>query len=336
MGREKDAAKEQSRIDDYRALVGQVNSHRNGNDLSSEALVLTSKLLLKNPEYYTVWNYRRQILQSLIRANADSAESLITSDLQYLFPLLKQYPKCYWIWNYRIWLLDLAEQSLEHEKAFQTWRGELDLVGKMLIRDERNFHGWDYRRHVVAQIERLQKPGDSSMVEAEFAYATKMIRKALHNFSALHYRSKLIPRLLDERNADPPERRHMLDQELDLMQEALIDPFNQSAWFYHQFLMSTVAPNCPRASLIATDLSAQDRVLYYEREIDRIKEMLEDFDDCKWIYQALIQYCSELSNLSSSTTAYTEQNIHHWIAELRRLDPMHSGRWNDMQTTLKF
>ena len=192
----------------------------------------------------------------------------------------------------------------------------------------------DYRRHVVAQIERLQKPEDGSMVESEFKYTTKMIRKALQNFSALHYRSKLIPRLLDGRQASAVERRKMLDQELDLMQEALIDPYNQSAWFYHQFLMSTIAPECLDSSLIAKDLSELDRCRYYEQEIERIKEMLEDFDDCKWIYQALVQYCCELVKFRHGPNESLDDGLPHWIAELRRLDPMRTGRWDDLQNSL--
>jgi geranylgeranyl transferase type-2 subunit alpha len=49
------------------------------------------------------------------------------------------------------------------------------------------------------------------MVESEFEYTTKMINANLSNFSAWHNRSKLIPRLLDERNADAAKRRKFLD-----------------------------------------------------------------------------------------------------------------------------
>lgn len=51
----------------------------------------------------------------------------------------------------------------------------------------------------------------TSAVETEFAYTTKMINADLSNFSAWHNRSKLIPRLLDERKADDEARRNFLD-----------------------------------------------------------------------------------------------------------------------------
>lgn len=84
------------------------------------------------------------------------------------------------------------------------------LVGKMLTRDNRNFHGWGYRRRVISELE-SSKLGGKSMVESEFEYTTKMIKASLSNFSAWHTRSKLIPRLLDERNANHEERRQFLD-----------------------------------------------------------------------------------------------------------------------------
>ncbi|KAF2668783.1 protein prenylyltransferase [Microthyrium microscopicum] len=297
-------------------------------EFSSNTLNAISKLLAKNPEYYTIWNYRRRVLQALFNREGAPPANLIASDLQFLVPLMVQYPKCYWIWNYRMWLLDQVKTHLELDQAVQFWKEEVGLVGKMLTRDERNFHGWDYRRHVILQLEELQQV---SMVESEFEYTTKMIRKALQNFSALHYRSKLIPRLLSERNASNTDRRKLFDQELDMMQEALIDPFNQSAWFYHQYLMSTLDCAYPAADLIITDLLDSDRQRYLEQEIERIKEILEDYDDCKWIYQSLLQYHADFAAYVSTP----KDEVGQWLSELQRLDPMRSKRWAHVQTILK-
>ena len=84
----------------------------------------------------------------------------------------------------------------------------------MLSFDSRNFHGWGYRRTVVSALEsnalHTEDPS-TSMTETEFEYTTKMINSNLSNFSAWHNRSKLIPRLLDERGADHQARRKFLD-----------------------------------------------------------------------------------------------------------------------------
>ena len=245
---------------------------------------------------------------------------------------MKEFPKVYWLWNYRLWLLEQAEAVLPHEEAIDVLQKELGLVSFMLSKDGRNFHGWSYRRLIVAQIERFT---GKSMVETEFAYTEKMIKAALQNFSALHYRSKLIPRLLNERKADGADRRKMLESELNLMQEALIDPYNQSPWFYHQFLMSTLSPHVPCDGAIVLDLTDTDRIQYYEREIDQIKEILEDFDDCKWIYEALLRYTVTLSQLEGGLEKSSTAEMQDWLAKLRHLDPFRSGRWNDLQSDLR-
>ena len=302
--------------------------------MSSETLSLATKLLVKNPEYYTIWNYRRRILQHLLLSKESNTDAIIRDELNFLVPLLMQFPKCYWIWNYRIWFLHEAESTSSLTDALQIWNEELGLVSKTLNRDERNFHGWDYRRQIVAQIERLRRPEQDSMVYLEFEYTTKMIRRALQNFSALHYRSKLIPRLLNEQNATSDDRRKMFEKELDLMQEALIDPYNQSAWFYHAFLMTTLDPQHPKNERILVEVTSNDRKYYYEQEISRIKEMLEDFDDCKWIFQSLIQYSMEYIRFGNTSTQPSESDLKIWLEKVARLDPTKSGRWDDLKESM--
>lgn len=190
-----------------------------------ETLDLTSKLLTWNPEYYTIWNHRRLIMQRLLsepvgQGESDNlphkmAASRIADDLAFLLPLLRKFPKCYWIWNYRLWLLGEASTRLPKGEARAFWQQELMLASKMLSLDSRNFQGWGYRRTVVAALESMRSSSDdapSSIIQNEFDYTTKMINSNLSNFSAWHNRSKLIPRLLDERQADHKARCKFLEE----------------------------------------------------------------------------------------------------------------------------
>ena len=84
----------------------------------------------------------------------------------------------------------------------------------MLTLDNRNFHGWGYRRTVVAALESKALSLDGvrmSLAKEEFDYTTRMIGTSMSNFSAWHNRSKLIPRLLNELEASDEDRRKMLD-----------------------------------------------------------------------------------------------------------------------------
>lgn len=89
----------------------------------------------------------------------------------------------------------------------------MDLVGVMLTRDMRNFHGWFYRRIVVANIENPAEGGYKSMVKEEFEYTKRMVRGVggMTNYSAWHQRGALYPRLLAEENKDEQERMDVLE-----------------------------------------------------------------------------------------------------------------------------
>jgi len=136
---------------------------------------------------------------------------VLKAELGFTIPLLLEAPKCYWIWNYRLWILGQAIERLSAKAARRIWEEELGLASKMLTKDQRNFHAWGYRRHVVNQLE-SSALGGVSMAESEFSYTDRMTRANLSNFSAWHRRSKLIPRLLDERGADSLTRKAFLDQ----------------------------------------------------------------------------------------------------------------------------
>lgn len=322
------------------------------NDYSNDTLQATSRLLARNPEYYTIWNHRRILLEHVFKreltpdddepADAEAiaiesndvasaqheVELLIKEDLQFLIPLLREYPKCYWIWNHRSWLLATATEHLPSQAALALWQGELALVSKMLSLDSRNFHGWGYRRKVVSEVERIS---DSSMVEAEFDYTTKMIQSNLSNFSAWHNRSRLMSRLLIEREANSTDRRKLLDAELELITRALYtDPYDQSLWFYHQFLMSTLQPLGPALSILKP-CTQEERARYLEQEIDSVREMLDGAEDCKYIYQALLEYSTLHVSTRSKGLEATKQERAEWLNELKKIDPLRSARWADLE-----
>ena len=258
-------------------------------------------------------------------------ENLIVSDLRFQIPLLRKHPKCYWLWNHRNWLLQQAQSHLPVVVTLKQWQIELGLVGKMLSLDSRNFHGWGYRRTIIAKIEELQ---DTSLAETEFQYTTKVIQTNLSNFSAWHYRGNLIPRLLADRGAADTERRKMLDDEFEFIKRGLwTDPYDQSLWGYHQFLMKIVTSTSKEESFVA-DFTNADRLKLLEREIEATKEMLEGAEDCKWTYVALLQYSQMYLELDAGNKLFTTQELRNWLDELKKLDSLRAGRWNDLEKKL--
>ncbi|KAJ5585534.1 uncharacterized protein N7459_005334 [Penicillium hispanicum] len=333
---------ELQKIEEYKSLERLVSEKVAEHDYTTETLEKISDLLSRNPEYYTVWNYRRRVLRHQFAEIGESAQEdaaspalqLIKDDLLFLIPLLRSFPKCYWIWNYRLWLLDEARRLLPVSESRQIWQEELTLVSKMLTLDSRNFHGWGYRRLVVETLKQLGTPDEAtSMTQKEFEYAKKMIGANLSNFSAWHYRTKLILRLLDEQTASDDERRKMLDDELALIHQALIDPYDQSLWFYHQNLMCVFDPAVADRTM-APNLSTSERLQYLHDEIEAIQEMLDGADDCKYVYQALIECTLLVSKVTGSLSPKDQDRIRGWLSELKRLDPLRQQRWLDFEQTL--
>ncbi|EMD96070.1 hypothetical protein COCC4DRAFT_46561 [Bipolaris maydis ATCC 48331] len=333
--------KELEQIAQYKELADSVNTKIAEKQYTLEALGLVTKLLNENPEYYTIWNHRRRVLMALVKAEApgQSSHDLLQDDLQLTFALLRKFPKCYWIWNHRNWLLRQGEALMGVEAAHKLWSGELQLINKMLHADSRNFHAWGYRRIVVSEIERLTTDSESttentpkSLAESEFEYTTKMIKTNLSNFSAWHNRSQLIPKILLQRNAGSKARRAFLDSELSLICEAInTDPFDQSIWFYHQYLLSVLSPSCPPNQQVVQDLTNGERQKYYENEIEYIREILEDEADCKWIYEALLGLAEAYLEVDAGTGTFTTKDMKSWLGELKRLDPLRRGRWDDLE-----
>lgn len=70
-------------------------------------------------------------------------------------------------------------------------------------------------------------------------------------------------------------------------------------------------------------------------EIDKLLEMLDEAEDCKWIYQSLIQL-SRMHNSQSHKWPVRENQIRSWFAELKKLDPLRNGRWNDIEQQISF
>jgi len=130
--------------------------------------------------------------------------------------------------------------------------------------DERNFHCWNYRFWVLDTLlneveERLRNPEkeidhsevwtkyQAPLVQQECDMALAMIKKNFSNYSAWHYRAKLLPKFHDV-NGHSYNRGYIIPvedmkEDLATLKHAFFtDPKDQSPWNQHEWLLLQIAP----------------------------------------------------------------------------------------------
>lgn len=288
-------------------------------DYSPEAFKLTTTLLDLNPEFYTVWNYRRDILVS----GPGVTDEQYGVELKFTQAQLRKVPKCYWVWNHRQWCFETNPAP--------DWRRELKTVDKLLDLDARNFHGWHYRRYVIAGLEKAE---GHSLALSEFDYTTKLINKNFSNYSALHNRSKLIEKIFEE----PPKvgephhelfssREIFLLAELEYFKNAMYtDPDDQSIWLYIEWLLT--AP-------FFTDALSVDRLVEILRlqisDIDELNELEKEDNhgiDNKWCLK--IKGKVQMQLLKVTNDKSLEQDLRQGLEHLVLADPKRKNRYQEI------
>ncbi|ODQ55762.1 protein prenylyltransferase [Saitoella complicata NRRL Y-17804] len=313
---------EHQKIQDYTTLCTALSTLRTSpTPHTREALDLTTNLLTYNPEYYSTWNYRREILATLFTEWNDSEiVKQLEKEMRFGEGCLRSHPKVYWIWNHRGWVFAQYPSSTQ-----APWRRELGLVNAMLGLDPRNFHGWNYRRTVLRHIESQEQRG---MEEEEWAYTSTHIQKNLSNFSAWHHRASLIPKLLS-RGQNLTSKEEVLAKELDLLHQAIYtDPADSSSWIYHQYLLSSLTkPADSMPSLTPMDVGEKIELL--RAEIGVIQELSDMEPEEKWPLLSLVHYKQMLAELSgdADTDEEGKHEIREMLQRLKEIDPLRKGRY---------
>eukprot|EP00164_Ancoracysta_twista_P002914 GFYU01003878.1.p1 GENE.GFYU01003878.1~~GFYU01003878.1.p1 ORF type:complete len:637 (-),score=114.60 GFYU01003878.1:44-1954(-) len=206
----------------YKQLSTTVLQQRKDGVKTQESLALTTKVLEVNPEFSTVWNFRREIIQSLFDSQSEEQiQQQFQGELRLTELGLAKNPKVYCVWHHRLWTVTHARAKCDLER-------EIGLCAKLLKADERNFHCWKYRAQLVRMVNR-DKP-------TELEFTMDKINDNFSNYSAWHYRSVLLN--------DTDATSKVWEDELDLVQQAFFtEPGDQSGWLYHRWILGHGSKN---------------------------------------------------------------------------------------------
>ncbi|KAJ8306025.1 hypothetical protein KUTeg_016570 [Tegillarca granosa] len=189
----------------YNAGTQAAFSKRKKGEHDEEGLKITGEILAVNPDFYSLWNFRKEIyLYILDNRNKDEVQKMMEDELSFLETCLKVNPKSYGSWNHRCFVMDNMPKP--------DWARELHL------------------RFVVER--------SNVNLEDELLFTTHKIQTNFSNYSSWHYRSKLLPLVYPDHSNPVGVQEEVLLKEYEVVQNAIFtDPDDQSAWFYHRWLL---------------------------------------------------------------------------------------------------
>lgn len=292
---------ELTRISEFRSLYAAGFAVRASSDLSTidESLTVTAKLLQVNPELYSMFNFRRELLLKRREAlSYDEYRTLMLKELEANTKTVTKDHKCYAAWLHRRWIL----QQVDENTRLEILTAELKKCESLLKVDERNFHCWGYRNSVTKQL------GSNYGYSQELTFTGAKIAQNFSNYSAWHYRAAALTAA--KKALTPEEFRTLLSEETELMLRAMYcDPNDQSAWFFAKWVLNELRTldDDTRQSVISKILHA-------------CEELVED-EPLKFPLLAIAELAETSRRLSALET-------------LRTLDPMRAGVYWSMQQKL--
>jgi geranylgeranyl transferase type-2 subunit alpha len=303
-------------------------------------------ILLRNPEEYSLWNRRKELLVELyeqevvLDANTPdcSDQSSLRNRCEIEFRVtegaLHQNPKSYAAWAHRLWLLrailpltptlpSLTQTGtvrsrppwhLPPDYAVECLRRELALLKQLISLDDRNFHGW---RHFVEVLRLarhtnmcsiLERAADESNVtDADAIYLLRFTRDVL-NRNSCNYTA------YHYRNVAAVAAASELNwhDELDAIHQAMYtEPNDQSVWFYYHRLMERWF-GCPSPQAV-TSAEAELRIL---------DDLLALEPEARWALEAKAQLLIYHGRHHEAASIFREQLV--------TVDPMRRHMYEEL------
>ncbi|KAK6530026.1 CAAX geranylgeranyltransferase alpha subunit [Orbilia ellipsospora] len=200
---------------EYTLAMSYLRAIMAANEHSSRVIHLTSDIIRMNAAHYTVWGYRFKTLMFLDRSN--SFEDKSTG----------------WSWSWREELEWVGSIAKRYEKNYQIWHhrqliidhlddatGERAVTEGMFELDSKNYHVWTYRQWLVQRFNLFD--------EEELATTARLLEEDVRNNSAWNHRYFIV---FGKPGTD--SATEVLEREIEFAKEAILKaPQNPSPWSY--------------------------------------------------------------------------------------------------------
>ncbi|KAJ0903521.1 putative transferase [Helianthus annuus] len=231
---------------------------------SVRTLHLTAEAIHLNAGNYTVWQFRRVIIEAL---NAD-----LHDEFDLVEQLASKNSKNYQLWHHRRWVAEkLGTEAVSRE---------LEFTKKIFLNDAKHYHAWSHRQWVLLNL---------GGWEDELAYCNELLEVDIFNNSAWNQRYFVITRHPKLGGIEAT-----LDSEVDYTIKAILTkPENESSWRYLRGLyknnMQSFVTN-PKISTLCLDVltSKVYPVFALSLLLDLISNGLEPNQDLKNAVEAVV------------------------------------------------
>ncbi|XP_014758209.1 protein farnesyltransferase/geranylgeranyltransferase type-1 subunit alpha isoform X2 [Brachypodium distachyon] len=287
--------------DDFREVMDYFRALYSAGERSPRALHFTAEAIHFNPGNYTVWHFRRLVLEAL--------DTDLLQEMNFVDQIAESNPKNYQVWHHKRWLAEkLGPDAANSEHEF---------TRKMLAIDAKNYHAWSHRQWV------LQALGGW---ESELQYCNQLLEEDVFNNSAWNQRYLVITSspLLGGLVA-------MRDSEVDYTVEAIMaNPRNESPWRYLKGLYKgdnylPVADR--RISDVCLKVLKDDSTCIFALSllVDLLRMGLQPSDELKGTIESMENCDPETSHVDLATAV---------CSILQKCDPLRISYWSWYRTTL--
>jgi len=193
----------------------------------------------------------------------------------------------------------------------------------------------------------------SPILRTEWEYTTLKIQANFSNYSAFHYRSKLLPLLVQQdvdqmkinENETIPwydiynQKLQYAQDELELIHQAIFtEPDDQTAWWYHRFILdSFLSPPSMEQNEDEDNEGNLENLqsLYIEllqSELEQLQELIEIEDgNCKWGLLATHMTYGKLRIVMVEDDEAYKQEQWNCLDTLMEIDPDRKKRYESMK-----
>jgi len=322
---------------------------------------LTSFCLQRNPKAYAAWTHRKWAIRYWIKkGSCKESKTLLESEITLCSEFLCHDERNFHCWNYRRFIVAAIAFSLISENVFSSdynqsnvnididgsWgfaspSNSFSLIGPQIALEIDDSNS-NYFNLITLEQRR-------SILETEWEFTLEKIRKNFSNYSAFHYRSIILPLILQTRIEDKNLACNdiyqiilaLVKEELDLVQNAIFtEPDDQSSWWYHRFIVIWASPTSHSTLLKLPDESGNNNLMSYylkvlEEQYDSIRELVDAEDgQCKWGLIALYTLFSlflEHGNSEEVRNEFWKTEANDCMNKLIIIDPDRSSRYEDMK-----